>query len=639
MEDVGSIPRENSRVHLTGAMLLFVLGWRTAPQTVVSSIPQAVTTYHNDNLRTGWNSNETLLTPLNVNSTTFGLLHSVPLDEQVDGQPLVVPGVTITAGQYQGTHDVVYVATENNTVYAIDASSGVILLSPNFGTPVSTPTCMSPTVGITSTPVIDVASNTMYVIVYSTVAGVPTYTLHALDLGNLQDKVAPAVVKAAHALAGGTKFYRFDATVSRQRPALLEANGNIYAAFGSFCDHHPSRTRGWVLGWNASTLALLPSNKLTDSQTMPKSDYYLSSVWMSGYGVAGDAEGNVYFVTGNSDPKNDVDDSVTDIPESVVKLTPRLSRVISFFTPANESFLDQKDRDYGSGGVLLLPSQPGPIPNLAAAAGKEGNLFLLNRNALGGFDPNNKGIVGVVPIGFCWCGPSYFSDGVGHIVSSGGFTVKLWTVQTSSSTVKLVKSGSQAISSGQDPGFFTSVSSSGTSNAIIWAVSRPLSMTDTNVQLYAINATPSNDTLPILFQANAGSWPNVKGNANLVSTIANGHVYVASYQQLSIFGLIGFDARTVRIASKPGAQDVGHGSEHEIFGTIMTVKGSRFILQTRTHRLVQVDAAPAVQNELSTDLMVGGVVDVRGTLDSNGVLQAAVIQRAKDSSDLWPNDI
>jgi hypothetical protein len=148
----------------------------------------AVTTYHYDNLRTGWNSNETVLTPSNVNSTTFGLLHSVTLDEQVDAQQLIVPGENITAGTLQGKHDVVYVATANNTIYAIDASTGVVLLSPNFGPPVPNPlNCHnnSSVVGITGTPVIDLASNSMYVIVYTLgnpnsnfLPAVPTYTIH-----------------------------------------------------------------------------------------------------------------------------------------------------------------------------------------------------------------------------------------------------------------------------------------------------------------------------------------------------------------------------------------------------------------------------------------------------------------------------
>jgi hypothetical protein len=625
------------------ALLMFASGWRTPSQIVVHETTQAVTTYHNDNLRTGWNQNETVLTLQNVNSTSFGLQHSVTLDEQVDSQPLLVPGVNITAGQHQGKHEVVYVETENNTIYAIGTSKGEILLSQNFGTPISVAHCNSPTptIGITSTPVIDQAAKTMYVMIYSSVAGVPTYTLHALDLGSLQDKLTPVVVQATHALTGGKKF-SFNAVVQRQRPALLEANGNIYAGFGSFCDHNTRITRGWVMGWNASTLAPLANAELTDTQTPPKSTFYLSSVWMSGFGLAADASGNVYFVTGNSDHNKNTYDSETDIQESVVKLTPDLSSVSSFFTPADEFQLDQTDNDFGSGGVMLLPSQPGSIPDMAAAAGKEGDLYLLNQQALGGFDPNNKGILDEVEAGGCWCGPSYFSDSVGgHVVSSGGHTVKLWTVQTSP-TVELIEAGSQVINKGhqgQDPGFFTSISSSGSSNAIIWAVSRPVSTTDTEVTLYALNAAPSNGTLPILFQAKAGSWPDLRGNANIVPTVANGRAYVASYKQLSIFGLIESapTARTVTYAQ--GARDIISGSEHDIFGKITAIHGSQFTLQTRTGSLVQVDASIAIQKDLSANLTIGRAVEVRGAFDSHGVLRTTVMQRTKDSSALWPKDI
>ena len=145
----------------------------------------AVTTYHYDNNRTGWNKNETVLTPANVGTPSFGWLRTVVLDDQVDAQPLVVPGVLITAGQFQGTHDVVYVATEHNTVYAIDVHSGIVLLHRSLGPPVPLPLgCMNngPNVGINSTPVIDLASNTLYVMIYTLVAG-PEYRLYALDLG------------------------------------------------------------------------------------------------------------------------------------------------------------------------------------------------------------------------------------------------------------------------------------------------------------------------------------------------------------------------------------------------------------------------------------------------------------------------
>ncbi|HLJ27648.1 MAG TPA: DUF5666 domain-containing protein [Candidatus Angelobacter sp.] len=631
------------------ALVLLIVGWRTAFQVPPSGGPQAVTTYHYDNLRTGWNQNETVLTPGNVNSTTFGLLHSVTLDQQVDAQPLIVPGEDITAGAHQGKHDVVYVATENNTIYAIDATTGVVLLNPNFGPAVPKPLGCgnnSTVVGINGTPVIDLAANSMYVIVYTLgnpntnfLPAVPTYTIHELNLSDLKDRLTPVVVAGSHKLDNGAT-YTFNATVQRQRPALLEANGNIYAGFGSFCDFKTSSTRGWVLGWQKGTLTPLSGNKLTDTQTAttaPKSSYYLSSVWMSGYGLAGDASGNVYFTTGNSDRNNNVYDGVTDIQESVVKLTPSLA-MSSIFTPADEFTLDQHDQDYGSGGVLLLPPQAGPIPNLAAAAGKEGNLFLLNQAALGGFSATNSGIVGVVSIGRCWCGQSYFNSGVPHVVSSGGQTVTLWNLETSPS-VKLVKAGAANITSGQDPGFLTSVSSSGSSNAIIWAASRPLSSTNTSVTLYAINAQPSSGTLPVLFSATAGSWTHLGGNANIVPVAANGHVYVASDRRLSIFGLLA-GATSETVTPDPVTQNVpSDNTQHEIFGTISSVNGSQVTVQTRTGSLLQVDASLAIQNDQCIGLEVGAAVDVQGTFDANGTLLANSIQRAKDSPALWPSDI
>src|SRR5208282_5273942 len=206
-----------------GSSILVVLLFIFIGASGLPALGQAsVTTYHYDTYRTGWNQNESLLTPANVGKTTFGLLQTVALDDQVDAQPLVVPGVLITAGNYQGLHDVVYVVTENNTVYAIDVHSGTVVLSPNFGPPVVYPLgCGNngPNVGITSTPVIDPGSNTLYVMIYTQDQSGPNYRLHALDLGSLTDKVTPQVVTASHTLTNGTTF-TFNATYQRQRPAL-----------------------------------------------------------------------------------------------------------------------------------------------------------------------------------------------------------------------------------------------------------------------------------------------------------------------------------------------------------------------------------------------------------------------------------
>jgi hypothetical protein len=214
-----------------------------------------VATYHYDNQRTGWNGNETKLTPANVGSTSFGVLAEVGLDDQVDAQPLVVPNQQITAGPTPGTYQVVYVATEANTIYAIRASNGAVLLKRTLGTPVPSPLGCGPNVGINSTPVIDVAAQTLYVVAYTLMSGIPTYQVFALNLNDLTDKIAPATVAASHTLSDGTTTYNFNARFQRQRPALLESSGIIYAGFGSFCDFSADQSRGWLLGWQASTLA------------------------------------------------------------------------------------------------------------------------------------------------------------------------------------------------------------------------------------------------------------------------------------------------------------------------------------------------------------------------------------------------
>jgi len=507
---------------------------------------ESVTTYHYDNYRTGWNQNETILNPTNVNSSTFGLLQTVTLDQQVDAQPLVVPGVNITAGNYQGEHDVVYVVTENDTVYAIDAESGTILLSPNFGPPVMYPGgCVAPYDGINSTPVIDLTNNILYVMVYTNQTSGPVYYLHALDLGSLTDTVTPELVAASHTLTDGSTF-DFNATYQRQRPALLMANGNVYAAFGSFCNNASSR--GWLLGWQTGTLAPMTTAEITDTQATDVDDFFATSIWMSGYGPAADDSGNVLFITGNSDPSGTTYDGVTNIQESVIKEAPDLSSVLDLFTPSNWSSMDQGDRDFGSGGVMVLPVQPGAIPHLAVAAGKDGRMFLMNEDSLGGYSTHSNNVLGTYQIGWCWCGQSYYvdpTDLMPRVVTSGNATPEVWELQTSPS-VALTMVSSGTISSGQDPGFFTTVSSDGTANPIIWALGKPLS-TSQPLTLYALNPDAGGSTMPVLFQAAAGPWPS-GGNANLVPVVANGEVFVASYEQLQIFGLTG--SQTKKKAAK-----------------------------------------------------------------------------------------
>jgi hypothetical protein len=514
----------------------------TLAGSLVATGQVSVTTYHYDNYRTGLNSQETALTPAAVHGSSFAILKTVALDDQVEAQPLVVPGVKITAGKFKGTtHDVVYVATDNNSIYAIDVTSGTVLLKPNFGAPVVKPLgchVFNPDVGINSTPVIDLSSNTLYAVVYTQQTSGPAYFVHALDLGSLADKVSPQAVTASHTLTDGTS-YSFNAAYQRQRPALLLANGSVYAAFGSFCDKAPNLSRGWVLGWQAGTLTPLAGNQITDTQASAPDDYFLSAIWMSGYGPAADDSGNILFVTGNSDPSGTTYDGVTDIQESVIKVSSDLTTMLDLFTPDNVAYLDENDMDFGAGGVMVLPDQPGSIPHLAVAAGKVGSMFFMNEDDLGGFSTTTNHVLGTYTIGPCWCGSSYFvdpRDNAARVVSSGGNSIEVWKLLTTHAPALTKVSSSTALNT-QDTGFFTSVSSNGSATPVIWALSRPLPK-QTAITLYAFNPEAGGTALQQLFSGTAGTWTG-GANSNLVPVVANGKVFVASYKELVILGLKG----------------------------------------------------------------------------------------------------
>ena len=640
---------------IMGAAIFGAIAISTAFPAVAQK--RAVTTYHYDNYRTGWNPNETKLTPANVGPTSFGVIAQVVLDAQVDAQPLLVPGQPITAGPTPGTYQVVYVATEGNTIYAIRASNGTVLLSRNLGTPVPTGPCNSstdpPVNGIKGTPVIDVLANALYVIANISISGnQQTYQLFALNLNDLTDKIPPVTIAASHTLSDGTT-YNFNAQYQQQRPGLLLASGNIYAGFGSYCDGNPSLSRGWVLGWQESTLAPLAANMLTDTLAQTSTNnYFLSSIWMSGYGIAAAPNGNLFFSTGNSGPGTY--DGVHNIQESVVKLDPTLANLLDIFTPFNVNDLDSKDHDLSAGGVLVVPAQPGPIPNLAVAAGKVGPMYLLNRANLGGFTPGGPdNVLDEKPIsqsglGYCWCGPSYFKgpDGVGRIVSSGGVEglntqITVWKIQTSPTA--LVEEGAAILpllgyAGVQDAGTFTTVSSNGTQagTAIIWATGRPTNPHTFAIHLYAYAAAPSSGALKLLYSSRAGAWPNAGYNANIVPVVANGHVFVASNQQLTIFGLGGGPfVPPAAAAAKPAALKA-HAPPHQITGVLEHVDGPVLTLRTRAGEIARVDDSDAL---LIGVLVPGNAYGAQGTYyDSTGALRAHSVGRAKPSPAGWPPD-
>src|SRR6185437_2163095 len=375
----------------------------------------------------------------------------------------------------------------------------------------------------------------------------PTYFIHAINLDTLADKVPPIKVAASHTLTDGAAL-SFNATYQRQRAALLFANRNVYAAFTSWCDFEASFSRGWLLGWswNGTTLAPLPANQLDDRR--PPASRLLDTIWMSGAGPASDESGNLIFSTGNSAASTWADTTpcsgtgapCSNIQESVVKLKGDLTEITGLFSPNSQygSFtpdavlMDQADEDLGSGGVLLAPQRGSSF--FAAIAGKDGRLFLFDRSGTG------LKLLQLFQGSRCWCAPSYFTgpDGVARIVTSQGQVIQTFKIPTT----RLSPEGtSGTVSTGQDPGFFTTVSCHGigafgncANTPIIWAVSRPTSSTS-GVALSAFSGLAAGGSYRLLFgPVNVGPWPNTGGNANIVPTVSNGRVYVASWKTLTI---------------------------------------------------------------------------------------------------------
>jgi outer membrane protein assembly factor BamB len=570
-----------------------------------------VLTYKYDNQRTGWNQNETVLTPGNVSG--LQLQATVPLDDQVDSQPLV----------FNGT---VYVVTENDSVYAIDAVSGSLIAQRSLGSPVTTSAggCNSGHVGITSTPVIDPASDTLYVIAYRyDASGNPVFRLYALDTTSLTDKVPPRRIGATRRLMGGTA-YTFDALGTRQRPALLlSVNGNIYAGFGSFCDNPPSVpdiTRGWLLGWQGGSLTPVGAH-LNNQDAIDTNDYFLTSIWMSGSGIAEDGSANLYFATGNSDTGNPPQPpgssyNAHNLSMSVIEMSPDLTTTESFFTPTDVTVMNENDLDMGSGGVLLTPD------GYVVAAGKVGQMFLLRQGNLGGHATGNY--VARRTIGICLCGESYYNDGTGHIVSSGGNEqIEVWSEPSFQ-----LESASPTLNG--SAGFFTSVSSNGGQNAIIWALDRPANSDPAEITLYAYDPA----TASIVFSAAAGTWPNAPdGYSNLVPVVANGQVYVASYKQLTIWGLPAPSAA-------PGIVKLAHPAfqnpvqlapgEHDVFGTLTAINGTTIRVKKRDGTTISVNTA----NATTGPLLIGEAVQVVGTGTKTG-LDAKWVARTKPQPKIW----
>ena len=504
----------------------------------------SVTTYHNDNSRTGQNVSETVLTPSNVNVTQFGKLFSQTVDGYVYAQPLYLPNVNIAGG----VHNVLYVATEHDSVYAFDADNNtgsnasplwqVSFINPSKG--ISTVSSndvgcsdLVPEIGITSTPVIDTSSNTIYVVAKTKENGKFFQRLHALDIATGAEKFGgPVVLKAAVPGTGDGSvngMVHYDPLRQHQRAALLLLNGNIYIASASHCDIGPYH--GWILTYSASTLAATAAYNSTANGG-------LGGFWAAGGGPAADSSSNVYFVTGNGtfDPSTG-----RDFGDSIQKFAPPAShrlKVLDFFTPYNQAALNQSDADLGSGGVTLLPDQTGAHPHLLVQAGKEGTIYLIDRDKMGHFNPNNNNqIVQSLDeiIGGMWSTPAWWNN----TVYFGGSYDFLRAFSFNPSTELL-----STTSVGSSPNFYNfpgpvpSISANGNGNGIVWAIQTEGYSSGTSEILHAYNATTLSSELYNSTQ-NAGRDDAGGAVKFAVPTIANGKVYVGAVQKVNVYGLLG----------------------------------------------------------------------------------------------------
>jgi hypothetical protein len=535
--------------------------------------PAGLLTYHNDNASSGLNTTEPLLTPAGVNAASFGKLFGTSVDGQLYAQPLVVPGVTITTGGSSGVHDVVYAATEHDSVYALDAATGAVLWQDNFLDPAAGVTTVPaadtdsgdliPEIGITGTPVIDPTTNTLYVVAATkeTGSGSTHYVqrLHALDLGSGAEKFGgPAVI--ADTVFDGTTYTAvsgpsvpgtgdgsvngqvpFNALREFQRAALTLSDGTVYVAFASHGDTGPYH--GWVLGYDAGTLALTAAFNDTPNGSN-------GGIWMSGGKVSVDAQGDLYLATGNGtfDSTQGANGfpSQADYGDSVLKLAPDPAsspaqpnangwglKVVDYFTPHNQADLDASDKDFGSGGVLLLPDTAGSAdhPRLLVVGGKDGTLYLIDRDNLGKFDPSTDHVVQELPqvVSGVLSTPAWFNGKLFVVPAYGGGLAATFGLADGVLTAAPV---AQSADTFDFPGSTPSVSADGTADGIVWDLDL-----GTN-QLRAYDAGGYGTELYTSAQA-ANGRDQLDGVVKFTApAVAGGRVYVGTVDALFGFGVL-----------------------------------------------------------------------------------------------------
>jgi autotransporter-associated beta strand protein len=520
-------------------------------------------TYHNDNTRQGQNPNETLLTPTNVNTNTFGKLFSYAVDGYVYTEPLIMTNVAIPG---QGVHNVVFIATEHDTVYAFDADSnaganGGLLWKTNLGTAAlnaispygrrytgtSPYSDITPEVGATGTPVIDPVSGTLYVNAFTReIAGNVTnfvHRIHALDVTTGRERSYSPVVVAGSVpgvgvdSAGGVMT--FNPMQNNQRPALTLAGGRLFVAYAGYADTDPYH--GWLFAYNATNLALQTNYIFNSTPNATTSAFGAHAaeggVWQGGGGLCVDTNNNLFFETGNGSFSANTNGG--DYADTFLKLSTTNGLVIAdYFTPYNQASLAAADTDLGSCGPLLLPDAAGSAahPHLLAGLGKSGKMYLLDRDAMAsphyqaGSDSQIVQSFTATPSGI-WSPPTYFNGSIYVQPSSGPmrqFSIANAAVNT---TPVATAPASFGIFNGGPV-----VSANGTNNGIVWVLNSAAFGSSGPAVLYAYNATNISQMLYNSSQLAARDNPG--GAVKMTTpTVAGGKVYVPAQYTLSVFGV------------------------------------------------------------------------------------------------------
>lgn len=529
-----------------------------------------VLTQHNDQGRTGQNLNEVILTPSNVNSTQFGLLHNLSVDGKVDAQPLYVSGQIMSDGQ---PHNVLIVATEKDSVYAFDADSGATLWQVSVLGSGESPSddrgCgqVSPTIGVTGTPVIDLNSGpngTVYLVAMSKNSSAYFQRLHALNLKTGSEQFAgPVTIQGTYPGTGDDSSggnVVFDPKQYKARPGLLLSNGAVYIGWSSHCDDQPYTA--WLMGYNESTLARISLVNFTPNGQE-------GSIWQAGAGPAADAQGNIYFLMANGT----FDTTLTsagfpasgDYGNGFMKVAPFEVgglTVTDYFTMSNTVSESNGDEDLGSGGAMLLPDMVdanGVTRHLAVGAGKDANIYIVDTDNMGKFSPTqdlNYQLPATLG-GGVWSSPAYF-NGMLYYGASGD-VIRAYQF----SQARLASSPfSESTHAYPYPGATPSISANGTSNGIVWvaentspAVLHAYGATTLGTELYNTNTAASS-------RDHFGA-----GNKYIVPTIANGKVYVGTTASVGVFGLLPGNTKPAIVSSLTASGTTGTPFRYQIAAT------------------------------------------------------------------------